>query len=431
MTVLILSPAYSSHYRPLATIGTALASRGRRVVVATGEALREQVLADSFEWRPLQLGRGSNAGISRAREQPVEEAEHLRAFFAATRQGAIETLLLQAERRGDDLLWEPERSTHELAGIVRELSPSHILSDQIAYSATLALRALELPFTTFVPGHPSQLPVAAELYGFPPRWPAELQPPSDALHRLEQRCREVSERFGARFTAALAALNPRARSAPDAFREHGSRVLYGYPRQLHDPGRLPAMGFPHRFVGPCTRDEHLPAELVEELDDAGDAPLVYLSLGTFLSQRTDVIASLAHALEPLGVRAAIAIGDADPDELGTLPRRFVVRSTLPQVALLQRSALCVSHAGNNSVGEALSAGVPLLALPFSTDQFAIAADLARGGVARVLDPGALVAERVRDLVMALIEGPERDAAATLGRSLRAARGPELAADALA
>ena len=59
-----------------------------------------------------------------------------------------------------------------------------------------------------------------------------------------------------------------------------------------------------------------------------------------------------------------------------------MREVLPQVTLLRHAALAVSHGGNNSVTEALTAGVPLLLLPLSTDQFAGAAALEDAGLAR-------------------------------------------------
>ena len=65
------------------------------------------------------------------------------------------------------------------------------------------------------------------------------------------------------------------------------------------------------------------------------------------------------------------------------------------------SAAAVTHAGNNSAGEALRAGVPMLALPLSTDQFAIAADLERVGAGVCRDPNRLTADEVAEAVGAL------------------------------
>ena len=63
-----------------------------------------------------------------------------------------------------------------------------------------------------------------------------------------------------------------------------------------------------------------------------------------------------------------------------------MREFLPQVRLLGHAAAAVTHGGNNSVTEAMTAGVPLVVLPFSTDQFAGAAALERFGGAVALAP---------------------------------------------
>ena len=56
------------------------------------------------------------------------------------------------------------------------------------------------------------------------------------------------------------------------------------------------------------------------------------------------------------------------------------------MSILQRASVLVTHAGNNSVTEALAHGVPMLMLPFSTDQFdgAAAIEAARFGFAAVI-----------------------------------------------
>ena len=87
-----------------------------------------------------------------------------------------------------------------------------------------------------------------------------------------------------------------------------------------------------------------------------------------------------------GARAAIATGSARRDALEPLPAEWLVAPSLPQVTLLAQAAAAVTHGGNNSVTECLHAGVPMVVLPFSTDQFATAADLERTGLATAVNP---------------------------------------------
>ena len=174
------------------------------------------------------------------------------------------------------------------------------------------------------------------------------------------------------------------------------------------------------------RDAEVEAWLAREA-----RPVVYVSLGSFLSARSDVLAAVAEALRGLDVRVALATGSAPLEALGPLPPEWLVRAFLPQVRLLAHSAVAVSHGGNNSVTEALTAGVPLLVLPLSTDQFAGAAAVERCGVGLCLDPNATTPGGIREAVRNLLSDRSiRDAAAELGTSLREVPGAQRAHDAV-
>ena len=158
-------------------------------------------------------------------------------------------------------------------------------------------------------------------------------------------------------------------------------------------------------------------------------PLVVVSLGTFLSARSDVLARVAAALRQVEARVAIAIGANDPEVLGPVPADWLVRASLPQVALLEHASLLVTHGGNNSVTEALTHGVPLLVMPFSTDQFDGAAAIERHLAGVALDPNRasrpLIAGSVRGLLQSPPTTPRR-----IAERLQALPGPEIAYAAL-
>ena len=422
MTLLVVSPDYASHLFPLLALASPWAAAGERVVVATGPAVAPLVDGAGFERVPLVLGRGSNAGVARADDQPKGEDENLRAFFAATRAGMIATLRLQAELRRNDLLWRPVETARATIEVARAVAPDAILVDHLAFGATLGLRAAGIPYADVVLGHPTALPVAGERYGVPPTWPAAFHPDPAELADLGRLADEVALRFTDDWNRAARELDPAGAGVDDAFRAHGDLVLYSYPAALHDPGRA---GLPprHEFLGSSVRDEALDAEAAAWLAGGEGRPLVVVSFGSFLSARADVLARVAAALRGTDVRVALATGSADAATLGSLPDDWLVRSFLPQVALVAHAAAAVTHAGNNGVTEALAHGVPLLVLPFSTDQFAVAADLERTGLGRAADPNAVTAAEIREGVLALLDGPSAGAAAALGTQLRADPGP--------
>lgn len=430
MTLLVISPDYASHLYPLATIATAWRDAGERVVVATGQATDALVRGFGLERVDLRLGRGSNPGVIRAEEQPRGEDDALRGFFAATREGAVPTLAFQARARRDDLLWDSLAVARRVQEVVSEVRPDQVVVDHLAFSARLALTAAGVHHADVVLGHPSALVLGDEVYGLPPAWPQCMQPPVEELERLRALCEDVREGFTGDWNAALATLDPGASPSRDAFAETGDVLLLNYPEELHDPDRTALLG-PHAFLGSAVREE--PAD--DEIEDwlaASDDPVVYVSLGSFLSVRTDVLARVAEALRGLDVRVAMASGASPPAQLGRLPDGWLVRAVLPQVTVLRRAVLAVTHGGNNTVTEALTAGVPLLVLPMSTDQFAGAAALERTGLGETLDPNTAPPEELRAAAARLLTLPADRAARLTGlaRHLTDDPGPRRARAAL-
>ncbi|SOC56697.1 glycosyltransferase [Ornithinimicrobium cerasi] len=412
MTLLVVSPDYASHLYPLATLATAWRDAGERVVVATGPATEALVRGFGLEQVDLRLGRGSNPGVIRAEDQPRGEDDALRGFFAATREGAVPTLTFQARARLDDLLWDPLTVARRVQEVVAQVRPDHVVVDHLAFSARLALTASGVPHADVVLGHPSALVVGDEVYGLPPAWPARMRPPEQDLAGLRILCEQVRDRFTADWNAALAALDPGARASTDAFAETGDVLLLNYPGELHEEGRTALLG-QHAFLGSAVREEPEDPEVQDWLTSGG-APVVYVSLGSFLSVRSDVLSRVAEALRGLDVRVALASGATPPGELGPVPDSWLVRPVLPQVTLLRHASLTVTHGGNNSVTEALTAGVPLLVLPLSTDQFAGAAALERTGLGETLDPNTASPEDLRGAAGRLLSLPD-PAASRLAR----------------
>lgn len=426
MIALLVSPDYASHYLPLSAIGAELRARGAEVVVATGPGLRDRVIADGFGHRELTLGPGSNTGLIRARDQDDAEAEQLTAFFAATREGPIATLRHQAAHRLNDLLWRPEAVTRRLRAIIDELDPGMILSDQLAYGASLALRAIGRPFATLLPGHPSALPAPGELFGSPAAFPDVLGVAPGEAAALRELCGEVSEQFASGFRSALHRLAPSARSPIDPFAASSPWLtLVNYPHELtRTPDRDRV-----RFIGACVRSESLDPALAAEVA-ALPRPRVYASLGSFLSTRDDVLTRIAAAFGGGSGSLILASGVADPQLFGPPRANLLVRPYLPQVALLPFCDLAICHGGNNTVTEALEAGLPVLVGPLSSDQFAGADDLLQAGLGDVFDPNRAAPGELARSAVALLAGPARVRAEALGRTLRASPGRVIAADAL-
>lgn len=431
MTLLIISPDYASHIFPLATLGTAWRDAGERVVVATGPATADIVSKFGFERENLQLGRGSNPGVIRADQQPRGEDDALRGFFEATRRGMVETLLFQAHARSNDLLWNPVEVAREVQRLVDRLRPDDVIVDHLAFSARLGLKSGGIRHADVVLGHPSALTVGDEVYGYPTAWPPALHPDQADLESLKKVCDEVRDAFTSQWNEALIQLSTKVAASVDAFAETGDVLLLNYPAALHDESRARLFP-PHAFLGSAVREETVASEVRQWLAAEDTRPIVYVSFGSFLSVRGDVLTRVAGALQDLDVRVAIASGSTSPQELGPVPASWLVRGFLPQVTLLRRAALAVSHGGNNTVTEAITSGVPLLVLPFSTDQFAGAAAVEAAGFGTALDPNSASVDDLREAATGLLSlrGETRQRLDRLSASMTVHTGPQRAFEAL-
>jgi UDP:flavonoid glycosyltransferase YjiC (YdhE family) len=424
MNLLVITPDYASHAIPLMTMAGAWRDRGHRVVVATGPAMAPLVRRAGMEHTELIMSRGSNAGVLRTREAQDAEAAALERFFQATRGGMLEALRFQAEARSTDLLWRPRQVARRTLRIVDVHAPDVILADHLAFASTMALRSQEIPYGDVVLGHPTALPVGDEVYGVPSAWPPELCPDLTELAALRATALGVTEAFTFAYNDALTAIAPGSAGVDDAFAAHGDRVLYMYPGEMHGAERT-ALLPRHAFLGSAVRDEQPDADVAAWLAKDADRPLVVVSFGTFLSARSDVLRRTAEGLRSLDVRVALAIGASDPKDFADMPGDWLIRSTIPQVALLPQASALVTHGGNNSITEALSFGVPMVVLPFSTDQFDGAAAVERHLAGVGLDPNRVTRALIAGSVRGLLERPP-EAPARISAGLQELPGPERA-----
>lgn len=399
MTLLVISPDFISHYSPLAVVARAAKLAGKRVIVATGVNMAPHVQAEGFEWTLLQLGKGANSGI--ADQNPA-----IKRFLSATKEGAMATIRCQALDREKDLLWQPEQVAKNIAQLCEQIEPDNILVDHISFGSTLGVYATGRKFTTLIPGHPSQLPVGQERYGIPAQWPLCMQPEPAVLAQQEQITDRVTAAFTKRWNEALAIIAPTMAPVKDAFRIHGDLVLYNSSKQYQATRRSPNLPKNHQFIGPLIRDEVLAEPYRQWLEEADGRPQVYVALGTFLSHRADVLGNISDALQQAGARVAMAIGATPIAEFEPLPKDWLIEPSLPQVGLLRECDIIIHHGGNNSVQEALGLGVRQIIMPFSTDQFANAADLERTGHASVVSPNHICIATLAQLIKSTMALPK-------------------------
>jgi UDP:flavonoid glycosyltransferase YjiC (YdhE family) len=435
--VIVISPPFYSHFRPLLRLSRAFAEAGWQTLVACSRDFQSQIAGRELGFVELVISRNANTGVVEKTEQPEEERERINAFLEATRRGALETLILQAEHRKLDMLFEPEYLAEQIRVIQRREKADLYVVDQLSYGITIALYLLGLPFVSFCPAHPYSIPVGTNLYGVPPVWPevftaatadsTDGSAPIDAhlLDHLRELSEQVEGYFTKEFNTVLGRSAPQLKRINNAFRFTSPlAVLYNYPE--FSPDREIA-GANRIFIGSCFQPESLSSEWRQLLDARrGFSPRVLIALGTFLSARADVIGRCIRGILRAFPNALIIAGaGAQEEALKGLPEdQVLVHSFVPQIGLLPEMDLFVHHGGNNSFTESLHYGVPMILLPFSSDQFNVARDAESQGVAPVLNPNRFSESRMAEATKQTLEG-DRSAVDAWSRWVRD-RGPAYA-----
>ena len=188
--------------------------------------------------------------------------------------------------------------------------------------------------------------------------------------------------------------------------------------------RLPR-GF--HYVG-ALRQQAIPKGVQPLPDIPDDRPFVFASMGTLQGHRLRLFQRIARACRALNVQLMIAhCGGLSETQAKSLEADWVV-DRVDQRDVLARADLVITHAGLNTVVDALKAAVPMLCIPLAFDQPGLAARVRHAGVGEVVPKRASHAMIAAALAVLLKERARyRAAALPLARELGAAGGAERAA----
>lgn len=104
-----------------------------------------------------------------------------------------------------------------------------------------------------------------------------------------------------------------------------------------------------------------------------NTPILYVSFGTVFSFQPELLSQCINALRNLDYHAIISVRDARLiQELGEMPEHIHLYPFVPQIEVLKRASIFITHGGFNSINEALYCSVPMLVCPQALDQFYMA-----------------------------------------------------------
>lgn len=159
------------------------------------------------------------------------------------------------------------------------------------------------------------------------------------------------------------------------------------------------------FVGPPEAPQYPTSDLLAPpFFPALVLPVLYLSLGTIYNLQPDFYRLCFQAFGGQPWHVIVSTGkQVDWAELGLVPENVHLHRSVPQLAILQHTALFITHGGLNSIMEALYYGVPVVIIPQMPEQVITARRIVELGVGIMLDKNKLTVEVLQDAVQTLVQ----------------------------
>ncbi len=185
------------------------------------------------------------------------------------------------------------------------------------------------------------------------------------------------------------------------------------------------------FVGPSLSPRYeYPDFPFDQLD--ATRPLLYISLGSLFTDRPDFYRQCFAAFADSPWQVVLSIGKhVKLEELGTIPEHFLVASYAPQLSLLSRARLFLTHAGANSIMESIYSGIPMVLYPQQPEQIMNAQRVIELGLGSLLEKEMLSPETLRSVVNEVASNNAfYERAARIQEEVHATGGYQRATDAL-
>ena len=401
----VLSYKGTGHLNPLIALSRQLMARGHRVTFVQRPELETRVRQHGLEFSPIGMSGVGSREHGRAGSQPKPSSG-----IAALRYGISR------------IVGDMEMFLREAPAALAHAGVDTLIMDEIALSGPTLAEMLRLPYfivSTSVPHN----------FGWtPPRQVAER---SSWFACVQNALLQVSV-FRMRGPVRRRLDNYRRQAGLGPIRD----IEMAFPELAHITQLPQCLDFPRSvlppnfyYAGPFL-DQAARPSVEFPWDRLDGRPVIYASLGTARSSEPAIFRLISEACDGLNVQLVISLGGRrDPKMFDGLPGKPLVVRDAPQLELLKKAEIVVTHGGLNTALETLMEGKPMVVIPKAFDQPAVGARLAWLRVAEVLPLGTLSAKQIHSSLVKLLYNPSyREAARDVQARIRSVRGLQRAAD---
>lgn len=404
----IICPAATGHINPMFPLARALQQRGHKITVFGTPIVQARVEAAGFGMRLI----GET-------EFSIEKVIKLYAKLGElSGLAAIKYTFLLIAKRADVNLQETSKAA-------KEENIEALVIDQICFEGATIAEYLNVPFITvcgaLFTNEESTVPPWIKPWKYNQAWWAPLRNKLGyyLFHRIKKPVREVISEYRQKWNL------PACSNEED----YNSKlaIICQQPAEFEFPRKnLPPY---FHFTGPYHNNTG--RQIVEfPFQKLNGKPLIYASMGTLQNRLQYVFEYIAEACAELDAQLVISLGgSSEPEALPKLHGTPLVVKFAPQLELLQKASLVITHAGLNTTLESLSNGVPLVAIPITNDQPGVASRIAWTGVGEMLTLEKLNVPSLRDVItQVLTKDSYKQNALRLQKAILNAGGVNLAAD---
>ena len=412
MKIGFVSLPMTGHLNPMTALARKLQSRGHEVVFFGAPDAEAIVRAANLDFIPF----GEKEFPAGSMDEP---------FAVMSRLQGIEVVRYALRELHPGLC---QVALDQLPGKLAKAGVEAMVIDTVHFFVELVPMSLGIPYVHVWNTLPLDRSGSTPPYSF--TWPYETTP--EALARNKKALKNSRDLFAPVFAVA----KPWAEkygltidwSDPSATVSKLA-VISQTPKEFDFP--IPTLPPQFHYAGPF-HDGKGREPIPFPWEKLTGEPLIYASMGTQVNGLDQVYRTILGAVGRLpGNQLVLSVGsNVSAGDLGSIPSNAIVVARAPQIELLKRAALCITHAGLNTTLESLTFGVPMVAIPITFDQPGVAARIAHHKVGEFVEVADLTVERLSELIQAVMNSNYRMRARYFQRVIAETHGLDVATDAI-
>jgi MGT family glycosyltransferase len=156
-----------------------------------------------------------------------------------------------------------------------------------------------------------------------------------------------------------------------------------------------------KFVGPSISEREEKFDF--SIKNIEKSKIIYISMGTINNKCQDFYNKCIEAFKGENLKVIMSVGNkTNIEHMRDIPENIIVRNYVPQLEVLKRADVFISHGGLNSVSEALYYEVPTIAIPQANDQPMVTQQLVKLGAGIGLKMEEVTPKILRDSVYKIL-----------------------------